>query len=46
MIPKRLSSLSKTEEIFEKMKTPYEKILKNSGFKTPRHIIRTIFRKI
>ena len=32
MIQKRLSSLSKTKEIFESTKTPYENALKNSGY--------------
>ena len=35
MVQKRLSSLSITEEIFERIKIPCEKALKNSGFKTP-----------
>ena len=34
MTQKRLSSLTKTKEIFDKRKVPYEKNLKNSGFKT------------
>ena len=34
MIQKRLSSLSKTKDIFDKIKDPYEKTLENSGFKT------------
>ena len=33
MIQKRLSSKGKTKEIFDKIKDPYEKTLKNSGFK-------------
>ena len=45
MIQKRLSSLSKTEEIFEKIKILYEKALKNSGFKTPLIYVQDNFKE-
>ena len=32
MIQKSLSSLSKTKEMFDKIKVPYENTLKNNGF--------------
>ena len=35
MIQKRLSTLSKTEETFKKIKIPFESALNNNGFKTP-----------
>ena len=34
MAQKRLSSISKTKEIFDKIKVSYEKTVKNSYFKT------------
>ena len=34
MIQKRLSSLSKTKDIFDKANTPYQNTLKNSGYNT------------
>ena len=45
MIQKRLSSLSKTEDIFKKIKDPYEKTLKNSGFKTTLTYVQNNFKK-
>ena len=45
MIQKRLSSLSKTEEIFRKIKIPYEKALKNSRFKTPLSYVQDNFKE-
>ena len=44
MIQKRLTSLSKTEEIFEK-NVPYESALKNSGFRTPLSNVKDIIKK-
>ena len=45
MIQKRLSSLSKTVEIFKKIKIPYESALKNSGFKTSLSYVKDIIKK-
>ena len=45
MIQKRLSSLSKTEEKFKKIKMPYESALKNSGFKTSLSYVKDIIKK-
>ena len=45
MIQKRLSSLSKTEEKFKKIKIPYESALKNSGFKTSLSYVKDIIKK-
>ena len=44
MIQKRLSSLSKTKEIFEK-NIPYESALKNSGFRTSLSNVKDIIKK-
>ena len=45
MIQKKLSSLSKTEEIFEKIKIQYESALKNSGFKTSLSYVKDNIKK-
>ena len=45
MIQRRLTLLSKTEEIFEKIKIPYKNTLKNSCFKTSLSYVKDITKK-